>query len=294
MGVPLFTLLRSENKDFKKTRVSRTEAETTSYHPNGRRNNDFSRTDSPKDIAHLPRPHVSAERVLSSEQALAIEHAADKLGGDESSVNFANRRKNIAFVLRVAGKWLHVRQDYFNQATDYNGKTGGYKRYYRELPASFVDNPEVVQLLEAFANKFCIPDGQISLVQVQTSVIGEDDEGKCLTGQGIHSDGADVAMLAVLRRENIAGARSAVFADPAGRHTLFGPQPLQAGQVMYWQDNAVYHYVEPARRLDKSRNGYRTVLIAHYPATHYISGEGNPNNTLPPSGEHPPYMRNSS
>jgi len=200
-----------------------------------------------------PKQQVESERVLSVDEALAV-------------------------------------QDYFNQAEDYNDRTGGYRRYYRELPAEFVQQPEVIKLLDAFADKFSVPDGQMSLVQVQTSVIGTDDEGKCLTGQGIHSDGADVAMIAVLRRENVAGACSAVFADPAGENTLFGPQPLQGGEVVYWQDNAVYHYVEPARRFDRKKKGYRTVLIAHYPATHYISGKKNLNNTLPPSGVHPPYL----
>lgn len=237
-----------------------------------------------------PKQQVESERVLSVDEALAVERAAGKLGGDESSVNFASRRKNIAFVIRVSGTWLSLRQDYFNQAEDYNDRTGGYRRYYRELPAEFVQQPEVIKLLDAFADKFSVPDGQMSLVQVQTSVIGTDDEGKCLTGQGIHSDGADVAMIAVLRRENVAGACSAVFADPAGENTLFGPQPLQGGEVVYWQDNAVYHYVEPARRFDRKKKGYRTVLIAHYPATHYISGKKNLNNTLPPSGVHPPYL----
>lgn len=240
-----------------------------------------------------PRQQVDTARVLTVDEARAVENAAGKLGGDESSVNFASRRKNIAFVIRVSGTWLHVRQNYFNQAEDYNEQTGGYRRYYRELPATFVHQPEVIKLLDAFADKFSVPDGHMSLVQVQTSVIGSNDEGKCLTGQGIHSDGADVAMIAVLRRDNVAGACSAVFADPAGNNSLFGPQPLQGGEAVFWQDNAVYHYVEPARRLDKSKNGYRTVLIAHYPATHYISGKKNVNNTLPPSGVHPPYLLQS-
>lgn len=219
-----------------------------------------------------------------------MEKSAESLGDDESSINFATRRKNIAFVLRVGDKWLQVRQNYFNQAEAYNDATGGYRRYYRELPSTFVEDQSVIKLLNAFVKKFNIPDGEMSLVQVQTSVIRKQDEGKCLTGQGIHSDGADVAMLAVLRRQNVAGARSAVFGDPWGCQTLFGPQPLRAGEVMFWQDNAVYHYVEPARLLDQAEGGLRTVLIAHYPARHYITGEKNRSNNLAPSGHHPPYM----
>lgn len=240
----------------------------------------------------IASPYVSCSRILTKDEALNVERAADKLGEDESSLGFATRQKNIAFVFRIGDKWLHVRQNYFNQAESYNNATGGYRRYYRELPDGFVENSGVVKLLNAFADKFCIPEGQMMLVQVQTSVIKASDEGKCLTGQGIHSDGADVAMLAVLRRENISGARSAVFADPKGKNTIFGPQPLRGGEVMFWQDNAVFHYVEPASRTDDGNTGYRTVLIAHYPATHYITGEKNPNNTLPPSGHYPPYMMN--
>lgn len=65
---------------------------------------------------------------------------------------------------------------------------------------------------------------------------------------------------------------------------------LKEGEVMFWNDNEVYHYVEPVRLDDTNKGGQRTVLIAHYPAMHYITGKPNPNSTLPPSGFHPPHI----
>ena len=49
---------------------------------------------------------------------------------------------------------------------------------------------------------------------------------------------------------------------------------------MLWHDNHVFHDVQPARVIDPEKEGIRTVLIAHYPAIHYLRGTVNPHNTL--------------
>ena len=95
-------------------------------------------------------------------------------------------------------------------------------------------------------------------------------------------------MLICLNRENVAGARNSIYEDTDGYKPVIKPQVLAEGNVLYWKDNEIYHYVEPAALEDKSKMGTRTVMIAHYPAMQYITGETNPNNTLAPSGKHPP------
>ncbi|NJL83645.1 MAG: 2OG-Fe dioxygenase family protein [Chloroflexaceae bacterium] len=101
-----------------------------------------------------------------------------------------------------------------------------------------------------------------------------------MTGQGIHSDGADRAILVCLERENIRGAENAIYADLKGRRALIDPFLLGEGQALLWHDNQVFHWVAPAQVEPPYSQGTRTVLIAHYPAIHYLSGKVNPNNSL--------------
>lgn len=225
--------------------------------------------------------------LLDSTETSELLAVSGTLGVDPSSEHFANRTKSIAFVLNVEGRWFQINQDYFNQASEYNDFSGGYKRFYDELPRQFIQSSVTQRLLTNFQTIYNIPEGHLILVQVQSSNISPDDEGKCLTGQGIHSDGADRAMLVCLERDNVVGAHSSVFEDADGEKPLIDRVVLEEGNTMFWKDNEIYHYVEPARLEDHDYDGTRTVLIAHYPAMHYITGKTNQNNVLPPSGKHP-------
>ena len=236
-------------------------------------------------------PDVLVHQVLTPSEAQEVEDAAGELGPDKGSgIDFIRRNRNLVFILRAGDRWIQIEQDFLNIASQYNGTKGGYRRFFRGMPDSFLDGPAVLKAINAFADHFGVPDGQVVLLLIQTSVITPQDEGKCTTGDGIHCDGVDVCMLSVLRRENVKGTRSAAFLDPEGTQPLFTPRVLQPGECMFWRDNRVYHYVEPARLVDKSKPGYRTVLVMGYPGIHQVIGINNPNNTLPPSGLHPSWV----
>lgn len=233
-------------------------------------------------------PNVLVEQVLTPAEALQVEHAAGELGPDKGSgVDFIRRNRNLVFILRAGDRWIQLKQEFLNIAGEYNGTKGGYRRYFRGMPDSFLDDPAVLKAINTFADHFGVPDGQVVLLLIQTSIITQHDAGKCTTGDGIHCDGVDVCMLSVLRRENVRGTRSAAFQDPEGTKPLFTPRVLKPGECMFWRDNRVYHYVEPARLVDETKPGYRTVLVMGYPGIHQVIGTNNPNNTLPPSGLHP-------
>ncbi|KAL7569798.1 hypothetical protein ACA910_008812 [Epithemia clementina (nom. ined.)] len=236
-------------------------------------------------------PYVWVERVLSEDEAHAVEAAAGELGPDPSSGTiFIERRRNLAFVLRAEKRWLLLQQNFLNVARDYNRTMGGCRRYFRGMPETFLEDPVVLKLLNKFADVYGVPDGQIMLLFIQTSVVTPENVGMCTTGEGIHCDGVDVCMMSVLRRDNIAGAGNAAFDDIHGERARFGPKVLQPGECLFWRDNRVYHYVEPTRLVDQSKPGCRTVLVIGYPGIHQVLGIRNPNNTLPPSGMHPPYV----
>ncbi|EDX86487.1 hypothetical protein S7335_4191 [Synechococcus sp. PCC 7335] len=218
--------------------------------------------------------------LLSDAETSELIASSGELGQDPSSDYFTTRTKNVAYVLCLNGDWFQIRAHCFLQASQYNDFSGGYKRCYREMPKQFIESPATKKVLNAFKLAYDIPDNEPVLVQVQKSHITAENEGQCLTGQGIHSDGADRAMLVCLDRHNIAGAKSAIYADLDGARSLIDPFVLEAGQAMLWHDNKVFHSVEPAQVVDPLEQGTRTVLIAHYPAIHYLSGTINPNNQL--------------
>ncbi|MEO0867392.1 MAG: 2OG-Fe dioxygenase family protein [Cyanobacteria bacterium J06642_11] len=202
------------------------------------------------------------------------------LGPDPSSEHFIKRTKSIAYVMKIAGQWFQLKADYFSQPEQYNDFSGGYKRVYQELPSTFLGCLATQKVLNTFQLAYEIPERELVLVQIQTSHIDHENMHQCLTGQGIHSDGADRAILVCLQRDNITHAENALYCDLEGQQPMLSPFVLQEGQAMLWHDNQVFHWVAPARLDCPHRSGRRTVLIAHYPAFHYLSGQTNPNNRL--------------
>ena len=218
--------------------------------------------------------------LLDESEAIALLDSCGELGPDPSSKYFTERTKNIAYVMCLDSKWFQLRASCFIQPNRYNDFSGGYKRCYKEMPVAFLECAATQKVLTAFKAAYNIPDGELVLVQVQRSHVDSDNAGQCLTGQGIHSDGADRAMLVCLERENILGAENAIYADLSGKRALVNPFVLQEGRALLWHDNKVFHHVAPARVDEPRSAGSRTVLIAHYPAVHYLNGTVNPNNTL--------------
>ena len=65
-----------------------------------------------------------------------------------------------------------------------------------------------------------------------------------------------------------------------GDKVLMDPFVLEEGTALMWEDNKVFHYVNPASLIDRGKEGVRTMLLLHYPADILITGEPNKNNTL--------------
>lgn len=218
--------------------------------------------------------------LLTQSETRDLLASCGSLGSDPSSQHFTKRTKSIAYVMCIEGQWFQLRADFFSQPQQYNDFSGGYKRFYRELPAQFLGCTATQKVLSTFQKTYGLPEKELMLVQVQTSHINHNTINQCLTGQGIHSDGADRAMLVCLQRDNVIHAESAIYHDLNGQRAVLDPFILEEGHGLLWQDNQVFHHVAPAHLADTHTDGSRTVLIAHYPAFHYLIGKTNPNNTL--------------
>lgn len=244
---------------------------------------------------------ASIHQVLTKTECKEIIESGGILGKDSTCTSFTKRTKNLCYVLSIGEMWYQLDLNYVAQDNSYNTLSGGNKRYHGVFPTSFVKNSAVRKLLNEFKKHFKIPDERLVLLQLQTSHIGKDMD--CLTGQGIHTDGHDSAMVACLQVDKgVKGARSAIFSDSDGQNMILGPIALKEGQVMFFNDNKVYHYVEPAwdaqemknknivddKHISISETKKRTVVLAHYPAYFSPTGERNPNNILSSSvAKHP-------
>ena len=234
---------------------------------------------SPRSTNHIT-PTASTRRVLTPEQAQEVIRACGPLGPDPSSRHFTRRCKSIAYVMRIGTEWFQLRANFFVQPERYNDFSGGYRRHFDELDGGFLDNPAARTVLDTFSAVHGIADQELILVQVQSSEIRADDPHRSLTGQGIHTDGHDRAMLLCLDRHNIVGAENAIHENLSGSRPVIEPFVLQPGEMLVWKDNEVFHDVTAADPIDPDQPAWRTVMLAHHPAAHSLTGAPNENNTL--------------
>lgn len=101
-----------------------------------------------------------------------------------------------------------------------------------------------------------------------------------VTGQGVHTDGTERAMLVCIDRENVSGAENCLFEDLKGEKAVLNETILEEGDALMFRDNDIYHYVSDVKPVDKTKDMVRTMLIAHYPANYLLYGADNPNNHL--------------
>eukprot|EP00415_Alexandrium_ostenfeldii_P000912 UN0912 len=135
-----------------------------------------------------------------------------------------------------------------------------------------------------FAAYYKIPDKTVILAQIQSTILNavyHDDRRLSITGQGIHSDGSDRAVIVGLRRGANVGASNQFHAKLDGSEPLCEPISLGDGECIFFKDNTVFHYVTPGATKSECSSGCdegaRTILLMHAPAEMYLSGQTNRN-----------------
>mmetsp|Transcript_51271 Transcript_51271/g.81958 ORF Transcript_51271/g.81958 Transcript_51271/m.81958 type:complete len:332 (+) Transcript_51271:39-1034(+) len=209
------------------------------------------------------------------------------LSEDPSSKHFAERHKAIRFATIINGRVQTFTQNYFLQDVEYNDFSGGLRRYYGLINEElFEPGAPVAKVVLNFAKYYGIPEKTAILIQIQTNFFDKKEYAKTrasVTGQGIHTDGADRAMLVCLHRgEKIEGAANVFHASLDGMEELCDELPLQKREGVYFKDNTIYHTVTRASRgeFKNLEQVTRTMMIMHAPAEIYMQGLSNPNNNL--------------
>uniref|UniRef100_A0A7S4MB09 2OG-Fe dioxygenase family protein n=1 Tax=Odontella aurita TaxID=265563 RepID=A0A7S4MB09_9STRA len=226
-----------------------------------------------------------SERFLSSDVCKRVMQKVD-LGLDPSSEHFAERHKAIRFVTVINRRVQCFSQDYFVQNEDYNDFSGGYKRHYK-----LIEEDACIALQETvlkFTDYYSIPEKTVILLQIQTSIVKTQHKMRreSVTGQGIHTDGADHALLVCLHRgSGVEGAMNQFHANLDGSEPLCEPKILEQGTAAFFKDNELYHHVSPiclneAMSSSEKDGNTRTILLLHSPAEIYMQGFSNKLNLL--------------
>jgi len=138
----------------------------------------------------------------------------------------------------------------------FNPVGGGMKRSYLPIEADFTPLIEQgIAGLELDAGE----DWQINVHQNRSRA--DDSTAAPLTPEGVHHDGHEFVMIAVLRKVNVAGAETRLWLD--GASEPFWTGILEPGQAVLLDDRAIAHDVTDVR----SANGgpaHRDILIVAF------------------------------
>jgi hypothetical protein len=141
--------------------------------------------------------------------------------------------------------------------TKFNPVAGGLRRAYEPIEVDFTP------LIKAAADGFPLDpsdDWQINVHQNRTRATG----GKPgpLTPEGVHHDGHEYVMIAILRRNNVAGGQTRLWSSKdAGEPFWSGT--LEPGQAVLIDDRALAHDVTDVESADGGP-GHRDIVIVAF------------------------------
>lgn len=198
-------------------------------------------------FAVIDMPAASAE-VLASYDGLPVD---DYMGNGTRFKRFDQYRLSPA----EGGGWsftLLPHRDYTTYKT-FNKVGGGIRRTYESITVDFTPliavGAEVIGLDPS-------EDWQINVHQNRTRADG--GRPGPLTPEGVHHDGHEFVMIAVLRRENVAGGETRLW-EP-GADAPFWEGTLQPGQAVLLDDRALAHDVTDVLSADGGP-GHRDIVI---------------------------------
>lgn len=179
------------------------------------------------------------------------------------------RRACSHFIATKSKKTWHINYrelKYFSQKT-----RPSQKNDYRQLPRQFTIIPKLITN-NLLYKKFLL--GIIGFVEQQNpkinclaitahhiSVITHADAQGRSTPEGIHKDGADYILSAlVIERENITGGESYIYADD--KKTVVFNRCLQPGEGILQEDEGspLWHSATPISVIDSKKSGKRSII----------------------------------
>ncbi|MFC6094015.1 2OG-Fe dioxygenase family protein [Saccharothrix lopnurensis] len=140
--------------------------------------------------------------------------------------------------------------------TKFNPVGGGIKRKYLPIEADFT--PLIRAGMEGLGLDES-EDWQINVHQNRTRAEG--DRVGPLTPEGVHHDGHEFVMIAILRRNNVGGGKTRLWRP--GADAPFWDGTLEAGQAVLLDDRALQHDVTDVTSADGGP-GHRDIVIVAF------------------------------
>jgi len=191
----------------------------------------------------------------------------NRLGPDSylAATGRQRRRRHAVFHVRAGAPERQPHQPHY-QARTYNALQGDIERWFEPIEGAIADGTTLRALIAfgdaAFGDLATTRDWRVEVHQFRIEAsAGHPGEP---TPEGVHRDGVDYVLVALVQRKNIASGTTTIH-DAGG--TLLGEftltQPLDAALV---DDARVFHGVTPVEPLDHTQAAYRDVLVVTYRA----------------------------
>ncbi len=173
------------------------------------------------------------------------------------------RRRRLANFLALPGRPVHQRglhRPHF-QASVHNKLNGGVDRWFAPVEDAVVCNPVCTGLLDfgrAVADGLH-PETPWFVEMHQFRVEAKPGTPGLPTPEGVHHDGVDVVLIAMLARTNLAGGETLVTDDAGAELARFTLDGMLDLAIM--DDHRVMHGVTPVEPADPALPSSRDVLV---------------------------------
>jgi hypothetical protein len=177
------------------------------------------------------------------------------------------RRRHAALAIGLGGMSRKPHQPHF-QSRDYNTLNGGVQRWFDPIQSSVIESPVLLALMGLAETTFRAaspaPPKAWHVEVHQFRVEASAREAGYPTPEGLHRDGVDWVLVALVGRSNVAeGVTRIAGSDGAELDHFVLANPLDAALL---DDHRVRHGVTPIRLVDEGRPGIRDALVVTFRA----------------------------
>ncbi|PHK94977.1 hypothetical protein CR162_11125 [Pseudoroseomonas rhizosphaerae] len=175
-------------------------------------------------------------------------------------------RRHAVFRLNADGAAIRRPHQPHYQGLEFNPLNGGVQRLFAPVTEEAGASPALAALLAGARAVFgrLAPGTDWHVEMHQFRILARPGEAGRPTPEGMHRDGVDYVLVALIGRENVAGGRTGIRVDGReGEDSFTLSAPLD---TVLLDDRRVWHGVTPIAPIDPGRPGHRDVLVLTFRA----------------------------